>query len=640
VKSPAGKTFTAICEEQRLRLSRHFHPVDFEMHKEKEMADFRKWILVLAVVALFAPLASAQSSINCLTSGGVPLIVRAEGTAELTGDVVLSCTGGQGVNTFPINFQIFLNTDITSRLLTSNTTNGAGYTEALLIVDEPLSSAGIVHVPGVDPLTEGANVFRGTLGAGGQNLQWNGVPFTPPGTAGGTRTLRFTNIRANATKIPSAGIPNPITAYISVSSPTAITLSSNQVNVAQPQQSYSFSIIGSANALQCLGQSLSNGFQYAVKFTELFASAFKPAVAAGQHDSVLPPSTSFHSESGYRGTPTGSETGVATSGTRFLVQFNNPQSGVTINVSNTNINGVIAPDSAGAGVANTLAAQFVGTADINGAGGTPGTAPTSATGIVCGGNSGGCKDAWIASPLARPTAYNTLTVNANGSAYATWEVTASNQSNPESAIFGVNYSYSPALPNSPALGSSGVLGNLAPAYTLPTGTTASATLPVPRFALNATGGNTFTINPCVTDLLFPFVASTASYDTGIVVANTTADPFGTSSQSGTCTIWYYGAGAPPSQVSTSVPAGSLLAFSLQNGGSNGVTGVGFFTGYMVVQCRFQFAHGFANISDPGLRNWASGYMALVMDTAASPSVNRGSNANGNPSGTIRETLTQ
>ncbi|MCX6622518.1 MAG: hypothetical protein NTY38_15915 [Acidobacteria bacterium] len=260
--------------------------------------------------------------------------------------------------------------------------------------------------------------------------------------------------------------------------------------------------------------------------------------------------------------------------------------------------------------------SYVGGADTAGAGGTVGAAATGTT-LTPG--------------------YNTLTLNANGNAYATWEVTASDQSVPESATFGVNYSYAVALPNTPALGSSGVLGNLAPAYALPTGTSASATLPVPRFTLNAQGGSTFIINPCVTDLLFPFIASTAQYDTGIVVANTSMDPFGTANQTGTCTIWFYGAGAPPSQVTTAVPAGSLLAFSLQNGGSNGVSGVGFFTGYAIIQCRFQFAHGYANISDPGLKAWASGYSALVMDTGSM--VPRASNANGSPSTTIRETLT-
>ncbi len=557
------------------------------------MADFRKWILLLAVVTLFASLASAQSSssINCQTSGGVPLIVRAEGTAELTGDVVLTCTGGVGVPTFNINFQIFLNTDITSRLLTG----GGGNTEALLLVDEKPASQAVLNV----------NAFRGVIGAGGQNLQWNGVPFTPPGTPGLTRVLRFTNIRANATKIPSAGIPNPITAYISVSSPTAITLTSNQVNVAVPQPSYSFSIVGSATALQCLPQSFANnGYQYSVKFTELFASAFRPRIADTQDGSAAPPSTTFNSESGYANSGTlGPETGIASNGTRFLVWFTTPQSGVSIGVSN-----IERPSST-----SSIQAVYVSNADTNGAGGANPTLAGHVDGL------------------------NTLTVNANGNYYATWEVIASNQSVPESAYFGVNYSYTPNLPNSPALGSSGVQGNLAPAYALPTGTTASSTLPVPRFALNATGGSTFTINPCVTDLLFPFVASTQDYDTGIVVANTTQDPFSTNNQSGTCTLWYYGSGAPPSQVSTAVPAGSLLAFSLQNGGSNGVAGVGFFTGYMIIQCRFQYAHGFANISDPGLNKWASGYMALILDQGSSIT-RTGNTTNGYPGTVIRETL--
>lgn len=553
------------------------------------MADFRKWILVLAVVALFASLASAQSSssINCQTSGGVPLIVRAEGTAELTGDVVLTCTGGVGVSPFLINYQIFLNTDITSRLLSGTTT------EALLLVDEPTAATAVI----------GTNAFRGQIGAGGNNLQWNGVPFNPPGTTG-TRVFRFTNIRANATKIPSAGIPNPITAYISVSSPTAITLTSNQVNVAVPQPSYKFSIVGSAFALQCIAPNFTEGnpYSYQLRFQELFASAFRPQIATGQDGSTQPPSTTFNSESGYVNTAVlGSGTGLASNGTRFLVWFTNPQNGVTISVTNTEVS----PSDA------TLQASFVPTADINGAGGTPN---------------------------AHVGSMNALSLNSNGNAYATWEVLASNSSVPESAYFGVQYNYTPNLPNIPALGTSGVQGNLAPAYALPTGTSASSTLPVPRFALNSTGGDTFTINPCVTDLLFPFVASTADYDTGIVVANTTQDPFSTNNQTGGCTLWYYGDGAPPSQTSTAVPAGSLLAFSLQNGGSNGVAGVGFFTGYMIIQCRFQYAHGYANISDPGLNKWASGYMALILDQGSSIT-RKGNTTNGFPGMVIRETLT-
>ena len=39
---------------------------------------------------------------------------------------------------------------------------------------------------------------------------------------------------------------------------------------------------------------------------------------------------------------------------------------------------------------------------------------------------------------------------------------------------------------------------------------------------------------------------------------------------------------------------------------------GGFTGYMIAVCRFQYAHGFAFISDLGARNLAMGYLALVI----------------------------
>jgi len=37
-----------------------------------------------------------------------------------------------------------------------------------------------------------------------------------------------------------------------------------------------------------------------------------------------------------------------------------------------------------------------------------------------------------------------------------------------------------------------------------------------------------------------------------------------------------------------------------------------FQGYIIAVCNFQFAHGFAFISDLGARNLAMGYLALVL----------------------------
>ena len=39
-----------------------------------------------------------------------------------------------------------------------------------------------------------------------------------------------------------------------------------------------------------------------------------------------------------------------------------------------------------------------------------------------------------------------------------------------------------------------------------------------------------------------------------------------------------------------------------------------FKGYIIAVCNFQLAHGYALFSDTGIRNWATGYLALVLPT--------------------------
>jgi hypothetical protein len=85
------------------------------------MSDFRKLLLAFAAVTLLAGLASAQNTpITCSTTAQ-PLTVRAEGLAEQTGDIVISCTGGQapaiGSALPQVNISVTLSTNITSRLL-------------------------------------------------------------------------------------------------------------------------------------------------------------------------------------------------------------------------------------------------------------------------------------------------------------------------------------------------------------------------------------------------------------------------------------------------------------------------------------------------------------------------------------------
>src|SRR5258706_11498971 len=148
------------------------------------MVDFRRMIPVLAVIAFLlgsAVTASAQTPFSCFASGGVSTPARSEGLTELVGDLVLNCTGGvptaPGVPIPPVNIQIFLNTSLTSRLLTTSAAPAIQYSEALLLLDEP--------APGFQfPCTAASTVctnFGNGLGTGNPPST---SPYYGPGTAG------------------------------------------------------------------------------------------------------------------------------------------------------------------------------------------------------------------------------------------------------------------------------------------------------------------------------------------------------------------------------------------------------------------------------------------------------------------------
>jgi len=157
------------------------------------MADFRRWIFALALVALLAGLsvpASAQSNVSCTSAvtNSAPT-VRSEGLAELVGDLVLYCTGGTptpaGRPVPQYTITVFLNTNITSKVLgTQLVAFGNGQTssldEALLIIDEPNS----INSPGVRCGPKGD--FNGSgptltgFGGGGANICSATVTGTSP----------------------------------------------------------------------------------------------------------------------------------------------------------------------------------------------------------------------------------------------------------------------------------------------------------------------------------------------------------------------------------------------------------------------------------------------------------------------------
>jgi hypothetical protein len=616
-------------------------------HKEKEMADFRKWLLAFAVVALLLGMGtSASAQVNnaafaCTANAGVPPIVRAEGIAELIGDLILNCTGGTftpaGLPIPQSNVQIFLNTNVTSRTYAGN------LSEAILTIDEPFPSAAETPTPvSASPSTgapigqlgcqainsanclitsSGAGVgatgsYNGTAGhynvfQGMQNgpsqVVWLGVPIDAPATAG-TRVIRITNVRANACQlgVSSTLIPTQIVMFIAVNG-------SQQVTINQPQQTVAFIQPGliatnkTATFVQCVNingtllSSTAAGGQVgsiAVTATEGFASSFKVrnyaqlfTGATSNAPNGLPPSAvgfqnvlgfPYNTESGFVSStpgisPNGSGTGaigLADQGTQISFTVSNIGAGVNI-FAPAWVPLVPATGGPATGLAVLLGATFSG-----------GTAPQVA-----------------------------VTVSGNTAA-VTYEVWYSNPNVIESMSLSV---FAAAISNTgqnlPATGVSQVAINFAPTSTVQT---TSQTAPVPRFCSVATPKTFFSINACTCDLLFPFVTNIAGFDTGIALANTSLDPFGTTPQSGPVVLNYYGSttgggAAPPAFKTQTVPAGQELIFTLSGGGNFGVPATPGFNGYIIAVAQFQYCHAFAFISDVGAQRLAEGYLAIQLD---------------------------
>src|SRR5690242_8661339 len=159
--------------------------------------------LVLSLVSVFA---QTSPPTVCQVTSPAPNIVRTNGDSELTGDVVLLCTGGDPtVSTF-FNFTLFLNTPFPVKIMNTTTHE----TEALLLIDEPQPGVAnasngcaipytgqVLGTPGLAACGGGSgNVYQAfTEVSGGVTLsnivQWLGVPFVPPGPSG-TRTIRMT----------------------------------------------------------------------------------------------------------------------------------------------------------------------------------------------------------------------------------------------------------------------------------------------------------------------------------------------------------------------------------------------------------------------------------------------------------------
>lgn len=133
---------------------------------------------LLAAAAVASATLYGQATILSCQASANPLLVRAEGITERTGDINLNCFGGQPNAVITGNLSIFLNVAITNRVYENGTS------DAVLLIDN-----GSGFVPVNVPSRQGPS----------QSLLWAGlsVPLSNEGKV----NLRMQNVRAAATQL-------------------------------------------------------------------------------------------------------------------------------------------------------------------------------------------------------------------------------------------------------------------------------------------------------------------------------------------------------------------------------------------------------------------------------------------------------
>jgi hypothetical protein len=535
------------------------------------MANFSKILGLASTALVFAGTAFGQ---NATVSGGsasqTPL-VRVEGTTELVGEYTFTVTGNGTAST--INILDILSLPVTSKLLV--TSGSPAYTEAVAVAN--------------------GSVYQGTVSGSQVTFSNVAIPAT------GAYTVTIANIRVNATSLTvGSGTPPAITesAFVSGVAVNSAVTSASPVAYAftglSTQTAYAALPLTSGNKgvntfLVCQGYRSSAGLVGYIDVGENFATAFKGVGTAGSN-STLGSEFSNNTETGYvptTGLTTSSGvTNVASSATMLQVVFSNIPSAVTLFVPTS-----VQADQTGGGSLLLV------------------TSPSTLTAVT----------ASTSSSAATGTAALTAT---SGSATAYYLFVPSSTSSSTTETFAIA-SYVVLSANTVTASTTALTAAVSFA---PVGTTQ-----IPNFVVGPSTTTTTlsTFGQCTTSLLFPFVTNQLGFDTGIAIANTSSDPFGSSgatAQAGTCTINFYGAGAPsPSNVTTpTVPSGTVYTAVLSGIGAG-------FQGYLIAQCNFQYAHGFAFVTDGVGANGglSQGYLAGVI-----PDTNQVKRTTANPIGSV------
>jgi hypothetical protein len=244
------------------------------------------------------------SQASCTPSSN-SVFVRGEGTAELVGDLVLSCTGG---NALPMDIRVSLSPAVA---ITSRTVDGQSEIVAGLNATSTSFAPGVVH--GV--------------------ISNNNVTFTGVPTASGSYTITITNIRVNAASLSLSGVPIAISGTVLISGAATTPAYLDPVNVAYATNGLSVSQSASAPSYPVCHDITATTPVFNVQFGEAYSSAFKIQGSAESNSSLGSAFTSS-TETGF-GLISGPATNTASSGTRIKIVFANVPSGVTLYVPTT-----------------------------------------------------------------------------------------------------------------------------------------------------------------------------------------------------------------------------------------------------------------------------------------------------------------
>ncbi len=568
----------------------------------------------VASAQLTSPVPSAElGQIRCSATALAPL-VRIEGTGELVGDIAIRCeNSGPGRRFEPSGFLVVdLAVSLSAGIANQSGFGlGADVTDAVLVVNEKSCLASTSERLFSDCGASGSTVQDPMLGrlssASPGMLLWSGVALPIPGAAIGsesaravpledcagryavpggchptTTSVRLTNIRVNAAEAGVGGDARsgaiPIEAVVSMSSGGgSVVLDAGTLPVAHAAPGIS----AHARPVQA-GRLCSEGEAFGeVRIFEGFASAFK--AAGGQS---LEPGRPGWMDDYY---PTAAGAAAQPSPTRVRIGLFAIPEGVSVAAP-------AAPACASEGRPARLRLGLVEGASASGLGGA----------VVSG----------------EPAPDVPLTVSETAEAFAVYEVLAADPSALEECR--IQFRLTPAASDGPAIrgGRVTVDASLAPlgpaAGSGPLGA-------VPRFvAPERVPRPSFPVGECGTTLFFPFVTNQTTFDTAVVLVNTSADPLGTRYQPGSCSLTFHGAGLDGEQSATfrrtvEIDAGEQVAFRLSSGNAaRGVDPLPDFQGYLVAQCSFQYAHGFAFVTEQvgGASVLAQGYLAEVVSQSA------------------------